>query len=118
MPAMISSHTFEAQMARIKAVTGLKTQCQLAEVFGIAQASIAAAAKRGQIPAGWLVVLVQKFRVNPDWILEGALPVFLHDGDGERLPEGVAGQLESDILRKVPTETLLEELLRRSRKPQ
>ena len=109
--------TFEAQMARIKFIAQAKTQCQLAEVLGIKQASISEASKRGSVPASWLVVLVQKFRANPDWILEGAMPVFLMAREGGSY---AARNLcpSADFLRQIPLEELKKEILRRTGNPQ
>ena len=109
--------TFEAQMARIKFIAQAKTQCQLAEVLGIKQASISEASKRGSVPASWLVVLVQKFRANPDWILEGAMPVFLLVRESGSYDARNSGP-SADFLRQIPLEELQKEILRRSGHPQ
>ena len=109
--------SFEAQMARIKFIAQAKTQCQLTEVLGIKQASISEASKRGSVPASWLVVLVQKFRANPDWILEGAMPVFLLAGEGGSYD---ARNLcpSADFLWHIPLDELQKEILRRTGNPQ
>ena len=86
-------------------ITGKSTQCQLAEFLGVTQASISEAAKRRQIPPRWLVTLVQKLRLNPDWILEAEAPIFLGRG-GER------------PLAHIPLGELMEELRRRGKKVQ
>ena len=104
--------SFEAQMARVKFIAQARTQCQLAEVLGVKQGSVSEASKRGRIPASWLVVLVQKFRANPDWILEGAMPVFLLTDETGR-EEGRAGCHADEVLRQIPLERLQEEISRR-----
>ena len=111
MPGQNQFHSFEAQMARVKFIAQARTQCQLADILGVKQASISEASKRGRIPASWLVVLVQKFRANPDWILEGRMPVFLCAGEGGRSADLV-------FLRQIPLEDLQKEICRRLEKHQ
>ena len=105
MPETSSHCHVEAQIARIMFITGKSTQCQLAEFLGVTQASIFEAAKRRQIPPRWLVTLVQKLRLNPDWVLEGEAPIFLSRG-GER------------PLAHIPLDELMEELRLRGKKVQ
>ena len=111
-------HCFEAQMARLMFSAQARTQCQLAEFLGVKQASISEASKRGRIPASWLIVLVQKLRINPDWVLEGRMPIFLHAGnDVQGLAQRV-GQCYAQELRHVSLEELQKELSRRKREAQ
>ena len=110
-------HSFEAQMARIKFIAQARTQCQLSEVLGVKQASISEASKRRSVPASWLVVLVQKFRANPDWILTGSMPVFLLAGESGSA-ESREMCRDADFLRQIPLEDLLKEIRRRSGNPQ
>ena len=117
MPGQNQFHSFEAQMARVKFITQARTQCQLADILGVRQASISEASKRGRIPASWLVVLVQKFRANPDWILEGAMPVFLLAEEGGSAKAGKKC-LSTEFLRQIPLEDLQNEIFRRMGKPQ
>ena len=105
MRSLPADSQFQAQIARIMFITGKSTQCQLAEFLGVTQASISEAAKRRQIPPRWLVTLVQKLRLNPDWILEAEAPVFL--GRGEERP-----------LAHIPLGELMEELRRRGENAQ
>lgn len=105
MRSLPADSQFQAQIARIMFITGKSTQCQLAEFLGVTQASISEAAKRRQIPPRWLVTLVQKLRLNPDWVLEAEAPVFLGRG-GER------------PLAHIPLGELMEELRRRGKKVQ
>lgn len=109
--------SFEAQMARVKFIAQARTQCQLAEVLGIKQASISEASKRGSVPASWLLVLVQKFRANPDWILEGAMPVFLMARESGSYDARNSGP-SADFLRHIPLDELQKEILRRTGNPQ
>jgi hypothetical protein len=118
MPEQNPFLCFEAQMARLMFTAQARTQNQLAEFLGVKQASISEASKRGKIPAGWLVVLVQRLRGNPDWVLEGRMPVFLHGRNENQEMAQRAGQCYAQYLRHVPLEELQKELLRRNQKTQ
>ena len=118
MPEQNSIHCVEAQMARLMFIAQARTQCQLAEFLGVNQASISEASRRGKIPASWLVVLVQKLRAKPDWVLEGRMPIFLHGGSkNQGLARGV-GRCYAEELRHVPLEELQKELSRRRQEAQ
>lgn len=109
---------FEAQMARLMFTVQARTQNQLAEFLGVKQASISEASKRGNIPATWLVVLVQKLKVNPDWVLEARMPIFLHGNNVAQEQDRRVGRCFADNLRSVPLEELEKELCRRSKEAQ
>ena len=118
MPEQNPFHCVEAQMARLMFIVQARTQCQLAEFLGVKQASISEASRRGKIPPSWLVVLVQKLRGNPDWVLEGSMPVFLRaQNENQGLTQRV-GRCYADELRHVPLEELQKELVRRSQEAQ
>jgi phage repressor protein C with HTH and peptisase S24 domain len=68
---------FEAKFERIKAATGLNTQVDLAEFFGIRQSSISDAKKRDSVPSGWYLSLVRKLSINPEWVDTGLGAKFL-----------------------------------------
>lgn len=112
---MDAPDSFNSQLARIRAVLGLREDAELAEFFGVIAADIAAAQARGRIPAGWLLVLLQTRRISPEWVLRGAGPCFLALPAG-RYPtaEEAAGQGDAaTVLRGVSSRQLAEELLRR-----
>ena len=81
---------FEAQLERIKEVTGAKTQVELARFLGIRQASVAGAKRRGTIPIGWLLTLMRLRQVNPEWVLSGKEPCFVEylPAPGQSPPKG------------------------------
>ena len=74
---------FDDAMERIRETTKLHTQVALALCLDIRQSSISDAKRRGSIPDTWLVVLYEKFGLNPTWIRTGAGPVYL-TGDPDR----------------------------------
>ena len=100
MRSLPADSHFQAQIARIMFITGKSTQCQLAEFLGVTQASISEAAKRRQIPPRWLVTLVQKLRLNPDWVLEAEAPVFLVRGGERPLAHTSLGELMEELRRR------------------
>lgn len=101
------SDTFEAQIQRVFAITGARTQVELAALLDIKQSTIANSKKRKNVPDRWLIRLLCRHHVNPAWILTG---------EGHRYLTAAPVSSETDILevvRNLPTRTLAEELLRR-----
>lgn len=68
---------FNQAMDRIKEVTHLRTQVELAAFFGIRQSSVSDAKRRGSIPADWKLTLIRKTGTNPAWIESGQGPRYL-----------------------------------------
>ncbi|SBV92129.1 putative DNA-binding protein [uncultured delta proteobacterium] len=101
------SNSFERQMRRVYAITGARTQVELAALLDIKQSTIANSKKRRNVPDRWLIRLLCRLNVNPDWILTGKgtryLAVASDAGVGDAL----------GVLRNFPTRALVEELLRR-----
>ena len=73
---------FEETFQRIRAVTQTRTQQELADLLGISQSSIADAKRRESIPPDWVLTLFTKLGVNPDWLLQGAGPMYLRTDQG------------------------------------
>lgn len=94
-------------LERIQAVTGCKTQQELAEFLSVKQSSISYAKKRGTIPPEWLLKLLRRKGVNPDWILTGKGPRFLCAVEGEEKATIPVTQ----AMVKTPDEWTLEELV-------
>lgn len=71
---------FEAVMERIQAITGCRTQVDLAKRLDIRQSSISDAKRRGSVPDSWLVKLFRCYGANPAWILgEAGHPFLVED---------------------------------------
>ncbi len=109
--------SFDAQMERIRLITGTRTQLELAALLGVKQSSISDAKRRGRIPSGWLVMLMRYKHANPDWILTGSGPVFvsfppteMHYETGDMVAERKS---DKEALQRLPPRMLTEELLRR-----
>ncbi|MGE4292084.1 MAG: S24 family peptidase [Desulfovibrio sp.] len=69
---------FESALERVKKATGARTQVQLAEVLNVRQSSISDAKRRCSIPAEWFLKLYRSHGLNPDWLADGAEPVYLN----------------------------------------
>lgn len=108
---------FDAQMERIRLITGKRTQLELAELLGVKQSSVSDAKRRGRIPSGWLVMLMRYKQANPDWILTGSGPVFVSfppvEPHYETVDAAAERRADDEALRRLPPRMLAEELLRR-----
>ena len=62
---------------RMLEFTGAKTQTQMAEILGVRQSSISDAMRRGALPGGWLLTLLERYGANPDFIRTGIGEPFL-----------------------------------------
>lgn len=56
---------------RIVEGSNLRTQIELAKCLLVSPASISAAKRRKVIPSAWLIILLKKFNLNPEWIVTG-----------------------------------------------
>lgn len=65
------SNNFAQALERIFSATGARTQTALAEVLEIKQSSVADAKRRSVLPANWLVILLEKYQLNPMWVKTG-----------------------------------------------
>jgi len=68
---------FHQQYRRLLEATRTVSQAEFASALKITQPSVAAAKKREQIPAEWLISLFQTYRVSPDYIRFGRTPMYL-----------------------------------------
>ena len=69
----MSGKVFEymAIMDRIKNVTQCRTQQELAQFFDVSQSCISDSKKRLAIPSKWLLSLLKKKGINPEWVQKG-----------------------------------------------
>lgn len=91
---------FEEAMERIRRVTGLRTQVEIAAALDIRQSSISDAKRRQNIPDGWLVRLLLDYGLSPRWILTGEGEAYLQDDPERQTPEGLGPRREE---RPAPT---------------
>ena len=73
--------SFESQYRRVFEAAGCKTPAELAVILEISQSAIHGARRRGKIPAEWLIVLLEKKRINPEWILYDGCVKYLIPSD-------------------------------------
>lgn len=80
---MMDNNFFDYSLAmeRIKSVTGCKTQQELAKFLGVSQSCISDAKKRMAIPAEWLLKLLKKENINPDWVRSGLGSQYLYPSE-------------------------------------
>lgn len=102
---------FSRQMERILQATGSGTLHGLASLLGFPLSHISDAKRRGSIPTSWLTRLCRVENVDIRWILTGKTSghVFAQNRH-EHLAEY---KNENEVLRKVSSRALAEELLRR-----
>ncbi len=82
---------FSEAYERIKFATNTRTQVELAEVLDIRQSSISDAKRRNSVPADWYMKLFEKFGLNPDWLKQGAGPMYLRTDQGYEPQDGPRG---------------------------
>ena len=80
---------FGEALDRIKKATGARTQVQLAEVLDVRQSSISDAKRRCSIPAEWFLKLYRSHGLSPDWLADGAEPVYLNPSKGKKAPDAL-----------------------------
>lgn len=76
---------------RVKQITRLKKQSQLADFLGVSSSNTSDAKLKDRFPLLWAYKIGQEFNISTDWIMTG-----------KALPTGKSGEEESD-------ETLSEE---------
>lgn len=72
-----------APLARLMKASNCTSQLELAELLSVHPSAIAAGKKRGKLPPNWLITVLKKKGINPDWVLTGRGPRFLVPGPEE-----------------------------------
>lgn len=88
--------SFAEAYERIKFATNTKTQIGLAEVLDIRQSSISDAKRRQSIPADWYIKLFEKFGLSPDWLKQGAGPMYLRTEQGYQPQDAPVGGIAEE----------------------
>ncbi|WP_027184610.1 LexA family transcriptional regulator [Desulfovibrio inopinatus] len=76
---------FDDAFGRIKNATGAKSQMEVAVLLDIQQSSISDAKRRNSIPAEWLLKLLSRHGLNPEWIQSGKKPMYLYETEEGRI---------------------------------
>lgn len=100
--------------ARVHDVTGCGTQQELAAFFEVRQSSISDARKRKRIPDGWLLLLLRKLSVNPEWIVHGGNAKYLGPADATQSMPHVVRITEVRPPEECSAQELFNELIRRA----
>ncbi len=106
---------FEAQYKRVFEATECRTQRELAAILEIRQSSISDAKRRKSIPAEWLITLLAKKCINPQWILRGNIGAkYLIPADAEQAKSREVHITKIKPPQKCSTQELFNELVRRA----
>lgn len=62
------------QIARLKEVTGLKTDTALGKMLGLCSGAVFSAKRRGRVPNRWFVIISRRYNVNLEWLISGVGP--------------------------------------------
>lgn len=103
----------DGALERFFEAVGCRTQLEVAQFLGIRQSSISDAKKRNALPSDWLLTLLQKKSVNPDWVLYGVGSKFLQPADKEAGTE-VVYVTERRPSEECSAQELVNELVRRA----
>lgn len=85
---------YDAVIMRIQEKTPIRSQSQLAHYLGVKQSEVSDVRRRASfgidldkpaIPASWLLTLLRKDQLNPDWVLTGEGAVYLVPSDSPNI---------------------------------
>lgn len=117
MFANMDGADFDAQMERIRFITGVRTQVDLADFLGVRQSAVSDAKRRGKIPTDWLIAIMRVKNANPEWILTGKGPYCFSEpvppGQYETHDQVQERREDETALRRLSSKALADELLRR-----
>lgn len=108
--------TFEEQWARLCFATMTNSQEKMAGFFGVRQSVVSDAMRRGKIPSDWLLILLRVKNVSPEWVLtgRGTHPESAPENCYENAEYAAERREQEDVLRKLPSRMLADELVRRT----
>ncbi len=108
---------FESLYHRIFEAAECRTQLELATFLGIRQSSISDAKRRKTIPSDWLIKLLEKKRISPEWVRTGiGGKEFQASGSAEKTAPLFVTAIERRPSAECTTDELLAELVRRALK--
>ena len=98
---------YAAVMNRIKSVALCRTQQELAVLFDVSQSCISDSKRRQTIPSKWLLCLLNKKGINPEWVLRGTGSKFLLPCDED---SGASCMIYSRTPNKCPLQHTIAEI--------
>lgn len=108
----VPSSDFESQYRRVFESAECKTQIELAAFLEVRQSSISDARRRKSIPSDWLVKLLKKKHINPDWISCGTGAKFLVPANSKHALPHVTRITEVRPPQECSAQELFNELVR------
>ena len=105
---------FDSQFNRLFEAIGFITQEDLAAILEIPPSSISNAKRRGKIPASWLLTLLEKNRINPNWIRHGTGAMRLPSDDAPQTTPHIIRVIEVRPPKECSAQDLVNELVRRA----
>ncbi|MCF8031172.1 MAG: helix-turn-helix domain-containing protein [Desulfohalobiaceae bacterium] len=67
----MSEQSFQAFFERLKSVSFIQNQSQLAHFLQVGRASVSLAKHKNQVPNRWIVTLSRELNLNADWLARG-----------------------------------------------
>ena len=115
MQGINNNELFTDQLARLRIITAIHSNKELAAFLGIHTLAVSAAIRRRKIPAEWLLIIMRAKNVNPEWVLTGKGPyyVFRSSENYETGDEAMAKWADEIALKRLSSKALADELLRR-----
>lgn len=113
-PSFIHDTSFEAQYQRVLEAAECGTQLKLAAVLEVRQSFISDAKRRQSVPSDWLVKLLGKKRINPQWIRMGIGAKYLNPADDKEVMPHAAKIIEVRPPAECSAQDLINELVRRA----
>ncbi len=106
---------FKDILQRVFEAAGCRTQVELADFLGIRQSSISDAKRRESIPAEWIIKLIEKKHINPDWLLRGEQQKYLMPSDTlQKTKTEVWFETQLKPLDNLSSQDLINELVKRA----
>lgn len=113
----MSTYDFENALKRVFEAAECRTQVELREFLQVRQSSVSDAKSRKSIPAEWLIKLLDKKQVNPNWVLYGECAKYLGPIDSEQCRPHVVRITEVRPPEECTAQALVNELVRRALEP-
>jgi hypothetical protein len=67
----MSSSSFSSFFERLRSVSPIENQAQLAQTLQLGRATITLAKQKDAVPSKWIFALAEKFDINADWLAHG-----------------------------------------------
>jgi phage repressor protein C with HTH and peptisase S24 domain len=82
----MSDQSFQAFFDRLKSVSFIQNQSQLAHFLQVGRANVSLAKHKDQVPHRWIVTLARELNLNADWLARGKGPAHLEPQSGTPQP--------------------------------